>query len=290
MRKYFLLFILICFVFTPAQYLFGANTTGFIPGQIWYSKDSFVESETVKIYTAIWNNSASALSAKVEFYDKNVILGSRDVLIGASSLKEVSISWKVTSGDHLISAKIISPSISNGGKKESVTLSNSVTEVDKRFIPIVINTVEGKPATSSDIVKSQVEKVTSSVTDAIPDSISEPTMESMGALDDFRANTLKTISSAKIETQQELKELNKNTDSNSKNINTNSSIEKSTKTPTVKPKTDVVDATEKPIAYLKLFFLSILSFIFGSKIIFYFVVFLVVFFVIRFVYNKIRNR
>lgn len=295
--KNFLKLFLIIYVLGFACFASAAtSTTGFIPGQIWYSKDPFIEGDTVKIYTALWNNGTTPLSAKVEFYDKNVILGTRDITVPASKLQEVYVSWKVTAGDHLISAKIISPSVTLSGKKETVSLSNNMTEVDKRFVPVVVNTMDGTPASSADIIKSQVDKATSAVGDILPESISTPAGESVSAVDSFRVDTLKTISEAKDAAEKKIEELKKaessNTTVDSKNVTkTGTSNTKNTTTGKVSAgKVGVEDATEKPITYLKFFFLSILSFIFGSKIVFYLLIALVIFFLLRFIYRKIRRR
>jgi hypothetical protein len=50
------------------------------------------------------------------------------------------------------------------------------------------------------------------------------------------------------------------------------------------------DATQKPIAYIKLFLFSLFAFILGSKIIFYGLSILIIFLITRFIYRKIRNR
>ncbi|HAQ02743.1 TPA: hypothetical protein DEP30_03150 [Candidatus Nomurabacteria bacterium] len=282
MRKYFVFFILIYLAIIPLHYSFGATTTGFIPGQIWYSKDSFIEGDTVSIHTAIWNNGPSSLSAKVEFYDKNVILGSRDIVVPANSLKDVSVSWKVTSGDHSISARIASSSITTSGKKENITISNSTTETDKRFIPVVLNTVSGKPATSGDIVKSQLDKATSSLDSIVPESISTPVSDNVGAFDSFRADTLAKITETKLEAKNKIAELN--------SVDTKAPSKVNGKVVSTPKSVGVVDATEKPITYLKLIFLSILSFIFGSKLVFYAIIVFLIFLLVRFIYRKIRNR
>lgn len=291
MKKIFTFFLLI-YIFISFNTVFATNTaTGFIPGQIWYSKDPFVEGDTIKIYTAIWNNSTVSMSTKVEFYDKNVILGTRDVVVSAFSLEDVYVSWKVTAGDHMISAKIISPSITTSGKKETITVSNSTTEADKRFVPVLIKTVDGTTASSADVIKSQVDKATSSLGDVIPDSISTKTSEGVGALDNFRVGTMNQISEAKTSAEKRLEEIKKleysdskiTTSSNNKNINSKTASSNN-------QKVGVDVATEKPITYIKLFFLSVLSFIFGSKIVFYSIIALIVFFILKFVYNKIRNR
>jgi hypothetical protein len=51
-----------------------------------------------------------------------------------------------------------------------------------------------------------------------------------------------------------------------------------------------LDATERPIAYIKLFLLSIVGFVFGSKLVFYGLSLLILFLVLRFIYRKIRHR
>jgi hypothetical protein len=280
-------------IIIPSFYSEGATSvaTGFIPGQIWYSKDPFVEGDTVKVYTALWNNGTSPLSAKVEFYDKNVILGFRDIVVQASKLQEVYISWKVTSGDHSISAKIISPSITSDGKKEKISVENNITETDKRFIPIVINTIEGTPATTSDVLKNQMEKATSSLSDIVPNSVSKPVSENVGVVDSFRVNTLEKITENKIIAEQKIDELKKAEESVAlKDTTKDSKTGKSVTSGSNSSNVGIEDATEKPITYLKLIFLSILSFIFGSQIIFYLIIVLFIFLLVRFIYRKIRNR
>lgn len=288
MKKFFIIFIFIYFVFSVHAEAVELGTTGFISGSIWYSKDTLVEGDTVKVYTALWNNSTSPLSAKVEFYDKNVILGTRDIVVPSLKLEETYISWKVTAGDHSISAKIISPSITSGGKKQVVMIDNSTSSVSKTYVPVVINTIEGKPATSSDILKNQIDKATSSLDGILPESISEPVTENVGVVDSFRVDTLKKISETKAETKNEIDAIKKAEEkasipvTNSKNTNE--------KTVATKGSVGVEEATEKPIAYLKLIFLSILSFVFGSKIIFYLIIAFILYLILRTVYRKIRNR
>ena len=284
MRKYFVFFILLYLISFSSVQAESLTTTGFIPGQIWYSKDVIVEGDTVKIYTAIWNNSTSSLSAKVEFYDKNIILGTRDVVVPSLGLKEASISWKVTAGDHLISAKIISPSIMTGGKKQVVILDNNTTEESRKFVPIVIKTIEGNPATSGDIFKSQIDKATSSLDNILPTSISTPISKNLGLIDTFRDDTNKKISLSKDLTKEKIDALSKSDDTS------DGATSKTDEKVSTDSKTGIEDATSKPIAYIKLFFLSVLSFIFSSKLVFYAVLVFLIFLIIRSIYRKIRNR
>lgn len=287
MKKYLIFFIILYLSFVSPIEATAIKTTGFIPGQIWYSKDNITEGDTVKIYTAIWNNSTLPLSAKVEFFDQNVILGTRDIVVPSLQLKETSVSWEVTSGDHLISAKIISPNVTISGKKEIAIVSNVLTSTDRKFIPKVLNTIEGIPASSSDVLNSQLDKATASLNSIIPVSISSPISSNIGTVDSFRMNTLKSISETKAEAEKKISDLN-NQLTNEKSTIVDGKV---LSTKIVVPQSKGIDnATEKPIAYIKLFLFSVLSFVFGSKIVFYILIILVLFFTIRGIYRKIKNK
>ncbi len=285
MKKYFIFFILIYLICANTASAGTITATGFIPGQIWYSKDTIIEGDTIKIYTAVWNNASSPLSAKVEFYDQNVLLGVRDVVIQPLQLKEAYVSWKVTAGDHIITAKIISPSMTVSGKKEPVSIENNFTEASRKFVPVVIKTINGEPATSKDVIQSQLDKATSSLENILPNSVSEPISKNMDVISKWREDTLAKVLSAKETTEASLKL--PSADVNANKVNTG----KATNTKvTINDKAPAEDATNKPIAYIKLFFLAVLAFIFGSKIVFYLTIALILFLIGRWIYRKIRNR
>lgn len=270
MRKF-----LIILIFLLSSNLVSAatiQTTGFIPGPVWYSKDPLVAGDTVKIHTVIWNGDTKELSTRVEFYDKSVVLGARDVVVPASELKDVSIAWVVTAGDHYISAKIISSSINNGGKKELTTVSLKETAQDHLFIPVSVKEVDGVPASSGDILKKQVNQATEDIQNILPPSVSDKVSGSFNTIDSVRIDTYASIIGSKKGTQDEIKALSSTSKLKSKTES--------------KP----LDATQKPIAYVKLFFLSFFAFIFGNKIVFYGVLLLLIFLIIRSIYRRIRNR
>ena len=263
MKKLLLIFIFLFSVCIPTT--FASSVAGIIPGQIWYSEDSFSEGDTIKIYTAIWNNNKESITVKVEFYDKNVVLGTREIVILPDQVKDASVSWKVTSGDHTISAKIISSIITGKASKGQITLDRTSTIEDKKYIPAVVTKIDGTPATSADVVKSQFDKANLKIGEVIPDSVSKPVSGAVSALDTFRDETSVKIDEGKDKTKKQITELEGKSSTGS-------------------------DGTEKPIAYLKLFFLSIVSFIFGYKIVFYGLIILLIFWILRSVYLKLRYR
>lgn len=257
--------------------------TGFIPGQIWYSKDVLVEGDTVKVYTAVWNGDTTSVNARVDFYDKNVILGSRDIVVEPSHLQEVSVSWKVTAGDHVISAKISSSSTVTNGKKEQVILDNVATSEDRTFVPVSLKIENDVPAKTANTVKNEVAKATTVAKDIVPNSISS----SFYSVDSIRDSTYTQIVDGKNKTQKQIDLLNQQAQTKSTVVNGKSSTDKAKVTPT---ESKPLDGTEKPIAYVKLFLLSVLGFIFGMPIIFYGLCAFLIFIIIRFIYRKIRNR
>lgn len=269
MKKYIFILILSFVVFVPTA--FAEIVNGFILDQIWYSNNSPKEGDIVNIYTAVWNGNKNPLSAKVEFYDKNVILGTRDIVIPSEKLSEVSVSWKVTGGDHSISAKIISSTLNtNSGKKETVVLEDNTTTIDKKFVPIVVKEEEGKSSTSNDVIKGELDKVTEKIDSVLPESVSNKVSSGVNSIETFRDKTLQKIIENKDETAQKISEYK-------------SFVEGTTDE-------NLQSVTEKPIAQVKLFFLKVLNIIFSNKIVFYSLIVFIVFYILRGIYRKIRNR
>ncbi len=275
MKKYFLfLLIIVSILFSQNAYALVLNS-GFIPGQIWYSEEKLIEGDTVNIHTAVWNGEKSSISVKVEFYDKNIVLGNRDIVIDSLELKDVHIPWKVTSGDHVISAKIISSLSGTSNNKEKVTLSRTVTSNDKQFVSVVVKDNEGEIVTGTDLIQNKLNKASSDLESMVPENISDSVSSSLSFVDDFRIKTLDQVNDVKEETKDRIDLLKK---------------DEVIIIPTSLNKSSIEDATEKPIAYIKLFLFSILSFILTNKIVFYGVLVLVAFLVLRFIYRRIRNK
>lgn len=276
MKKYFLsLIIFVSIISAIPIYAETLVNSGFIPGQIWYSKAELKEGDTVNIHTAIWNGEKNPLAAKVEFYDKNVILGSRDVILAPAELKDVSVAWKITAGDHVISAKIISSLATVSGVKEKIVLDRIVTSNDRQFVSVVIKNNPLETTTEEKQLQTQINKTNSEINSIVPEKVSTSVVNSFNTVDSFRDRTFTEVASIKNDTQKKIDQI--------KNIE-QATIDISSE------KVSLPDATEKPVAYIKLFLFTLFAFILGSKPIFYGLSVLIVFLIIRFVYRKIRNR
>jgi len=275
MKKYFVcLVIILSTLFATPIFADTTVNSGFIPGQIWYSKDPLIEGDTVNIHTAAWNGETNSVNVKVEFYDKNVILGSRDVIIAPTELQDVSIPWKITAGDHEISAKIISSTVAVSGKTEKVTLKRTSTASDKQFVAVLVKNKDGDPISEADVLKNQLDQASSTISNVVPEDVSTSLSSGFSTIDNLRNDTLTQVDAAKVATQKEIGQV---LGAETKNINADKV-------------SNVQDATKKPIAYIKLFLLSVASFILGNKIIFYGILIVLAFLIIRGIYHKIRNR
>lgn len=113
--------------FVPASAATLKNA-GFIQGNIWYSEDPFYVGDTIRIYSAIFNNSGSDLIGTVEFYDNAEKIGSSNFSAINGRLVEVWTDWTVTPGKHKIYAKIVDAQIAKvGGGYEAVDLPTILT-------------------------------------------------------------------------------------------------------------------------------------------------------------------
>lgn len=264
--KKFILSIFILFSLLSSQTIYAEvlSGSGIVPGQIWYSKNSLIEGENVNIHTAIWNDNEYPISTKVEFYDGDILLGVRDVSVKSNELKNVYISWKVTVGDHIISAKISSSL--NPDNKEKVSLSRVSTISSKNSVSKIVKNDEGEVVNITNEIKDKIEEV-------VPQSIQTTVSDKINILENIRLDNSQKISELKNEVKNDLDIFKK--DKKEKMVSSDKSLE---------------DSIKEPLIYVKLFFLSILNFIFGSKLVFYGFLVFVIFLLLRFIYRKIRNK
>lgn len=116
----FTLFLLPTFIFAADI----SPRSGFVDGSVWFSKEKIKESESVKIYTAVFNGEEKNLSLSVDFFDGDLLLSQKKVSVAPQETKTIAIDWKVALGSHKILAKISDASLSG----EKVILERVVTK------------------------------------------------------------------------------------------------------------------------------------------------------------------
>ena len=254
--------------------LFGLSFTlpvfamsGFVPKQIWYSKEKLTEGDTVDVHTSVWNGEDETVLVKVAFYDEDTILGSREIIVKSQELKDVSITWKVTAGEHIISAKIISSVVVIGDDKKDVSLRYTKADEDKQDVEKQKKVVEKVKTTESE---------TSIVDDILPEKVANSVNAGYNSVDTFRTQTSDKLNTEKDKVKEEVKLLKKEEESKKENVSsTNKKID---------------EVVKKPFAYIKLFLVSVLSFIFAHKIVFYGLLAFITFYILRLIYRKIRHK
>lgn len=118
----------------------------------------------------------------------------------------------------------------------------------------------------------KVETAPSGINKYLPASAAMAVTTNFNSIEQFRIDTFATIIKERDITGKEVKDY------------------ESQKVKKASGDAKILDATAGPIAYVRLLFLLVLGFIFGSQIVFYALLAFLVFIILRFIYRKIRNR
>lgn len=83
------------------------NQTGFAPGNLLYSKESFFAGDEVRVYTIVYNSADAAIEGNVEFLDTGTVFGTTAFVIPAGGVKDIGVIWKPTVGAHTVTARFV---------------------------------------------------------------------------------------------------------------------------------------------------------------------------------------
>lgn len=266
--------------------LFAATPyTGFVEQPIWFSSDAFIEGETISIYTAVVNGSDKTLAGTVEFFDGQTILGSRAISVPAKSVKQVSIDWKVTAGTHSISSKLRDLKI--GSEKSGYT---AITPSDTEAVSQKKITVSKKTTTQIDAEKdsSETEKNSeeSLVDKYVPESVVTFVEDSTTGLESFRTETAVVIADKKEQAREDVRVIQEELKNAEPTEPTHENAQKALNIP---ENSSTEDMLKKPLAFVSLFFYTLLDFIFKTKILFYGVLFVATFGIIKYLFRILRR-
>lgn len=82
-----------------------ASETGFLSSQVELSPSIVNENDEVEISISFSNQENQLLTGKISFYDKNILLGSRELSLEPNQTGEFIIMWTASLGDHSFTAK-----------------------------------------------------------------------------------------------------------------------------------------------------------------------------------------
>lgn len=261
MKKFAIILFLLGFVLfsiPPVKTQAQATNAGFVPGNIWYSKDPLEERDKIKIYTLIFNPDARELSGTVIFFDQSVFLGKKDFIAPAKGVKDVSIDWTVTVGEHKIFGKIENAKfLISKGKYEEVYLVENKTEESTRTVnkKIIVD-----PGGKSESQLESIKNIGKIIEEKTPEFITKPIISTTSTIEKFRADIGAASASKKAEVQDQIKVLG--------DVEENKFL--------------------KPFKYVELFLFSLFSFIFNNKFIFYVILVFAISFLLRYIVKRVR--
>jgi hypothetical protein len=290
LKKISLVFLLALSLF-PVQKLFAqVENAGIIPANIWYSKDPFEAGDKIKIFTVVYNRDARELSGTVIFFDHDVFLGKNNFTVPAKSVRDVSIDWTATAGDHVIFAKIENAKfLISAGKYEEVYVVENKTEDSKRTVSVKIDPKSpiDSTVTASGVKKIVAENTPAFITRAIDSTVN--TLESIREKANTYATDEKIVLKKEIAVidQKELESATLPEGTIEKAADKGSSSVLLDKSKTTPEKATLGPKVERPLKYLGIFLLNVGSFIFGNKIVFYLLLVVIVFFIFRFFWRLV---
>ncbi len=269
MKRIWLILLLIL-ILLPFKINAQSSNAGFVPGNIWYSKDSLEEGDKIKIYTVLFNPDTREFSGTVIFFDKNTFLGKKNFTIGSRTVKDISIDWTVTVGDHTIFAKIENAKfLISSNKYEEVFLAGNQSEESKisinKKIIVKDNTVDSNE-TILDRGSESIKNLGKMIEEKTPEIIAKPIIATASGIENFRENIGDASKNTKEAIKKEFESM-KNTQNSEKTVENGK--------------------LSTPFKYIKLFFFSLISFIFNSKLIFYGLLLGIIFFLLRYLWHLI---
>lgn len=112
------------------------RNAGFVQTSIWYSKESFFEGDTVRVYTIVFNGSTYRLEGVVEFYDNDILIGSKSfALPGEGRVHDVWVDWVPKEGKHVVTARMAKTvAVFPDGKKYPVAVGSVSTGNSERLV------------------------------------------------------------------------------------------------------------------------------------------------------------
>ncbi len=232
--------------------------TGFVNSPLWITPEKPNEGDEVTLSALFHNAESSAVSGSILFYDGNVLLAEKQVILHPDEVATVSTSFKISAGTHVFSASTKNmQESSTTGSLQVITVPNSVVKLPLQFVPKTITLAAAADGTaasgdSTSIILKQVDKAQASVLSALPAGTKKTVANTVNAVDNWRSSNAETF----------------------------------TKKSTAAKRA----STTSPFTYVKYILFSGLSWLFSSAIIFYVAGLLIIYFLFRTIFRKLRKR
>ncbi len=277
------LFLATFFLVSPS-FVSAQVNAGFIPAPIWFGNQTLIAEQTTTISTLVYNQGEKALYGAVGFYDNDKLLGKKTITVEARSSKVASITWKITVGDHAISAKFENVKQTNeSGPKAEV--ENSTTDA-YRFtvdpLPATVVKTETKDTTTENATAASKTSTSTTKEGGAVGTVKDTAQTAFESVDTFREKTAETLEKKVKAAEEEVKVIEPLPVSKPININDDQlqdeTNDQNVNAPKVISKKSLVDT---PFSYIKLYFYKLAHYIFDHKAAFYGLIILIFFMIIR---------
>jgi hypothetical protein len=196
-------------------------------------------------------------------------VGKKSIVVPPKGVKDVSINWTVTAGDHSILAKLENAKfLISTGKYEDVYLEENQTDTSERTVSKkitakpVAQTAKEEPSKVTETLNNTFSNIEETISGSTPKFISVPILATTHVIESARESVAASSDSKKSEVNEAIGAIKKP----NKEGNKSSPI-------------------LKPLKYAELFLLTLLAFIFGQKIIFYGILLVILFYLLRYIYR-----
>ena len=261
-------------------------STGFLGGPMWISPEAPSDGQLVNLSALFHNAEPNELTGDVVFYDGDVLLGRKTISISSGGVATATVSFRVGAGDHLFSATIGNLFESTGGSQsEPFALSPETVQLPKISVsPKAGNELQASVVSSvgeqNDLspnspiapVVAQVNKLQGNVIASIPDSIKNPVSTVAENIDTYRAENAGVFDKATKSSSDTVKSINALAAAQQKQYGK------------VPLSTTMVD---RPFAYLKLFFFTLMTFLYSHELVFYGTIIFLLYIVGRFIIRRV---
>lgn len=262
--KIFAIITILVFVLVPT-FSFAEDTViknaGFAPGNIWFSKNDFTLGETIKVYTILWNGGKETITGEAVFYDNAEVIERVAFSLPSLGTKIASADWKISDGYHKVYALVGTSKIGTSG----ATLEYAKTEESEHFIGTPIKSTS-PTTTAEQIINEKVNFAKEYAIENLPEPVTETTKSVFNKVEPLRKNIKTWSDDTSSQVKKDLMSLNEEI----KN----------------KEKSDTWSMVKKPLDYVYIFVLTLISIIFGNKLIFYTISFVLIFLTLRFIKRR----
>ena len=246
--------------------------TGFLTEPLSIYPENPKDGDTVALTATLQNAETEDLRGAVSFYDGSILLGKKDITIHPGTIGTASISFAVNAGSHSFSANMGSmTTVSNGGTTEPLPVAIAKVTLPDLYVTkdtsaFGAQAIGLKASAQAAPILDKVGELQNKVVESVPASVKDNVNTTKSTVESWRTSNADSLAKATESAQKELDVIQKRAEQEAK------------KTGKPSASTRYIDS---PLAYIKLFFLTMLSYMYGHPNVFYSVIGVFSFLVLR---------